>query len=131
MSGFYDMKTISVDVVSHVLTTFTHCSRCELLFDETEVGKKAIAEDLEHYPEDLKEDFVRLSDSIRDLFKLYRHRIRIRLIDAQSPMGIYKSIIHRIRQYPAFVIENKDVYSGWDRKVIEDLIDKHIRSDKA
>jgi hypothetical protein len=26
-----------------------------------------------------------------------------------------KSIVHRIHRYPAFIIEKKDVYSGWDR----------------
>jgi hypothetical protein len=50
-----------------------------------------------------------------------------RLSDAQSPRGIYKSLMHRLRQYPDFIIEEKDVYIGWDRGRIEEVVDKYVR----
>jgi hypothetical protein len=71
---------------------------------------------------------AKLSDWLVELYRLYRHRIRIRLIDTQSPLGFYKSLIHHIRRYPAFIIEQKDVYSGWDRNRIEELLDAHIKA---
>ena len=76
----------------------------------------------------LKEEILKLSEGLGELKKLYKHRIDIRLTDAQSPRGIYKSLRHRLRQYPAFIIEKKDVYIGWDRERIEEIVDKYLRT---
>ena len=122
------MKPITIEVVSHLLTTYTHCNRCELMFRESGLEREAANSDSQEYPPDLKEEFSKLSDWIRELSRLYRHRIRIRLIDAKSPLGIYKSLVHRIRKYPTFIIEKKDVYSGWDHQELECLVDLRIRA---
>ena len=121
------MKAISIEVVSNLLTTYSHCARCEVIFRESGLGKEANRGDIEDYPTELKEEILKLSDRIGELKQLYKHRIHIRLTDAQSPRGIYKSLIHRLRQYPAFIIEKKDVYIGWDRERIEELVDKYLR----
>ncbi|HUH64856.1 MAG TPA: hypothetical protein VLZ07_00355 [Syntrophales bacterium] len=120
------MKAISVEVVSNLLTTFGHCSRCDVIFRESGLGKEVNKGDIEDYPAELKDEMLRLSDSLGELKQLYKHRIRIRLTDALSPRGIYKSLIHRLRRYPAFIIERRDVYIGWDRKKIEELVDKYL-----
>ncbi|HET6460487.1 MAG TPA: hypothetical protein VFG29_06835 [Syntrophales bacterium] len=121
------MKTISVEVVSNFFTTYSHCTRCEAVFRESGLGKEANRGDIEDYPAELKEEIIKISDRIDELKRLYKHRIQIRLTDAQSPRGIYKSLIHRLRRYPAFIIEKKDVYIGWDRERIDELIDKYLR----
>ena len=122
------MRPIFIEVVSNVLTIFSHCSRCELIFKESGVAKRIKKEEIEGYPSEMKEEFLRLSEWISELCRLYRHRIRIRLIDAQSLLGIYKSLIHRFRKYPAFIIDKKDVYIGWDRQKLEDLLDEHLKA---
>ena len=120
------MKPISIEVVARVLTTYGHCVRCEPFFHESGVGKKSKIEDVNKYPPDLIEESSRLSELICELYKTYKHRIRVRLIDVQSPLGIYKSLIHRFREYPAFIVEKEDVYKGWDKQKLEEIIDKHI-----
>jgi hypothetical protein len=120
------MKAVSLEVVGNLLTTYSHCSRCEVVFRESGLGKEANKGDIEEYPEELKEEILRVSDRLGELKQLYKHRIAIRLTDAQSPRGIYKSLIHGLRQYPAFIIEGKDVYIGWDRERIEELVDKYL-----
>ena len=122
------MKPVTIEVVSHLLTTYTHCNRCELMFREAGLEREVTSRDSEEYPPDLKKEFSKLSDWICELSRLYRHRIRIRLIDAKSPLGIYKSLIHRFRIYPTFIIEKKDVYSGWDQQELESLLDLRIRA---
>ena len=122
------MRAISIEVVSNLLTTFSHCSRCEVIFRESGLGKEANRGDIDDYPAELKEEILKLSDRLGELKQLYKHRIHIRLTDAQSPRGIYKSLVHRLRQYPAFIIEKKDVYIGWDRERIEELVDKYVRA---
>ena len=122
------MKTVSIDVVSRVLTAFGHCVRCDPIFLESGVGRKSLGEDFDEYPPDLKEDSLKLSELLGDLYQLYKHRISIRLIDAQSPLGLYKALVYRFRTCPTFIVEKRDVCKGWDRRRLESLIDKHIRA---
>ena len=83
---------------------------------------------MEEYPPDLKEESTKLSDWIRELNRLYKHRLLIRLIDVQSPLGFYKSLRHRIRTYPTFIVEGKETYTGWDKNQLESLLDKYIKN---
>jgi hypothetical protein len=82
---------------------------------------------MSEYPSDLKEECVKLSHWIRELRHLYKHRLLIKLIDIQSPLGIYKALRHRIRTYPTFIVERKETYTGWDKNQLEGLLDKYIR----
>lgn len=67
---------------------------------------------MDEYPLDLKEEYVKLSGWIRELTQLYKHRLFIKLIDVQSPLGIYKSLRHWIRKYPTFIVEGQETYTG-------------------
>jgi hypothetical protein len=122
------MKPLTVEVVSNLITAFGGCSRCELIMDEAGVNTQARYQDMADYPAELREELAKLADWLSELCRLYRHRITIRLIDAKSPFGLYKSLLHRIRRYPTFIIEKKTVYSGWDRKRIEEMLDTHIQA---
>lgn len=122
------MKPLTVEVVSNLITGFGHCARCELLMNEAGMNTRARQQDLADYPAELREELAKLGDWLSELCRLYRHRISIRLIDAKSPLGLYKSLLHRIRCYPTFIIEKKEVYSGWDRERIEELLDTHMQA---
>ncbi len=122
------MKPITVEIVTRVLTTFGHCRHCEVLFDEVDLNEKFKKEDMSEYPPDLADEYLRLSDWIRELIQLYRHRLLIRVIDVQSLLGLYKSLRHWIRRYPTFIVEGKETYTGWDKRKLEELIDRHIKS---
>ena len=121
------MKPVYVEVVTNVLTVYSHCNSCRAIFDESGVEDEVKRDALEGYPKDLKEEFLQLSDWIRDLVRLYRHRIKVRIVDAKSMLGIYKSLRHRFRKYPAFIIDSKDVVAGWDREKLDHILDEHIR----
>ncbi|MCJ7782742.1 MAG: hypothetical protein MUP41_02345 [Desulfobacterales bacterium] len=69
----------------------------------------------DEYPPDLKEEHVKLCDWILELIRLYKHRLFIKLIDVQSPLGIYKSLRHWIRKYPIFIVEGQETYTDWDK----------------
>ena len=122
------MKPITLEIITRVMTTFDHCSHCEVIFDQADINRKFHQRDLNEYPQDLTEEFARLSDWIRELVHLYRHRLLVKLIDVQSLPGLYKSLRYRIRNYPTFIIEGKEVYTGWDKKQLENLLDKHIKT---
>ena len=121
------MKPICLEIVTQMITTFDHCSHCALIFDEADLGAKHRQKEVDEYPQDLKEDFLKLSDCIGELTRLYKHRLRITLIDAKSLVGLYKSLRFRIRTYPTFIVEGKEALPGWDRSRLEELLDKHIK----
>lgn len=120
------MKPVYVEVIAKVLTTFGQCKRCDLVCELAGLNKEIHNGQVNEYPQEFKDEFLRLSDWIRELTRLYKHRILIRVIDAQSPMGILKSLRHRLWNYPAFIVEGKDKYAGWDAERLEALIDRHL-----
>jgi hypothetical protein len=122
------MRPILLEIVSKVLTTFDHCRHCEIFFDQAGLNKKFNQNEMDEYPSDLKEEYVKLSDWIRELRRLYKHRLLIKFIDIQSPLGIYKTLRHRIRTYSTFIIEGKETYAGWDKNHLEDLLDRYIKT---
>ena len=79
---------------------------------------------MDEYPPDLKEEYLKLSDWIRELIRIYEDRLLIKLIDAQSILGFYKSLRHWVRKYPTFIVEGQETYTGWDKKRLESLLGK-------
>ncbi len=120
------MKPILLEIVTKVLTSWGECRRCTLIFDQAGLDQKFHHEEMGGYPPDLKEEVTTLSDWVRELKRLYKHRLLIKLIDVQSPLGIYKSLRYRIRTYPTFIVEGKETYAGWDKDQLERLLDKYV-----
>jgi hypothetical protein len=122
------MKPVLLEIVTEVFTFFGYCRRCKILFDQTGLEQTLHQKEMEDYPPDLKEESTKLSSWIRELNRLYKHRLLIRLIDVQSPLGFYKSLRYRIRTYPTFIVEGKETYTGWDKNQLESLLDKYIKN---
>jgi len=121
------MKPIFLEVITRTMTTYGHCRHCTVLFDESGLQKEFDKKALADYPEDLQEEVAQLSDWIRELNRLYKHRLVMRVIDAHSPVGMVKCLRHWIRKYPAFIINGRKAWIGWDKSKLEELIDKHIQ----
>lgn len=85
---------------------------------------------LGEYPAEMKESLSRLSDIIRQLSDIYGEQINISFINAQSFAGIYRSLVHRTRTYPAFIIEKTDVYAGLELTEIRRIIDTYLMQDE-
>ena len=122
------MKPIVLEIVTKMITTFTQCRRCKILYDQAGFDQKLHQKEMDEYPSDLKEEYTKLLDWIRELNRLYKHRLSIKLIDAPSPLGIYKSLRYRIRSYPTFIVEGKETYAGWDKSHLESLLDRYIKN---
>jgi hypothetical protein len=79
---------------------------------------------MDDYPLDSKEEYLKLCDWIRELTRLYKDSLLIKLIDAQSILGFYKSLRHWVRKYPAFIVEGKETYTGWDKTRLQSILVK-------
>jgi hypothetical protein len=71
-------------------------------------------QEINEYPEDVKAEFLRVSEWIRSARKRYGNRILIRLVDPQSVGGMWKVLRHRIRRYPTFFVDRAERIIGWE-----------------
>jgi hypothetical protein len=121
------MNPIHLEVVAPMLSTVEmSCRGCGSIFDYLGLRSKYRRTCANEYPDDWKEAADYLSKWIRDISSLYQHRIQIRVIDAQSPMGLWKQLRHRVFRFPAFIVDRRKTYIGWDYKELEALIDERI-----
>jgi hypothetical protein len=42
-------------------------------------------------------------------------------------LGLWKQIRYRLFRFPAFIVDRKSTYIGWDYQELETLIDERIR----
>lgn len=117
---------IQLVVIAPVLTDFRHCAHCEFIFNQTQVGQETHKQILNEYPEDLKEDFIRLSAWLSELAHRYLNSLQIKLVDSQSFEGFIQSVRYWVRRYPAFIISGSEKYVGWDKVSLDQALQKHI-----
>ncbi|MEW6668151.1 MAG: hypothetical protein AB1512_23315 [Thermodesulfobacteriota bacterium] len=103
------------------------CRGCDLVLRTAGLKGRNRKASLEEYPEDWRQTIEKLSTWIKELARLYRHRIFIRIIDAQSPLGLWKQVRHRVFKCPAFIVNRKRTYTGWDNQALEALIDEQLK----
>ena len=76
-------------------------------------------------PEDLKAEFHQLAEWVRTLPGKYGDRVRVRLVDAASIEGFFKSLFRGFWRYPAFAVEGRR-YVGSDFSEVEALISRAL-----
>ncbi len=103
------MRPVKVQVITYAPTVFFHCQHCELTFREMGLGERLRREEArEALPPDLRVEYQRVSEWVHDLVHRFGHRVRVKVIDAASIEGVWKSFRHRARRYPAVIVEPAD-----------------------
>lgn len=121
------MDAIMLEVIAPMLSTVEISSRgSDFIFGYVGLRGKYRDACTKEYPDEWKFAVGCLSEWIRDISYLYRHRVRIQVIDAQSPFGLWKQLRHRVFRFPAFIVDSKRTYIGWDSGELEALIDERI-----
>ena len=117
---------IYLEILSPVPTTYRQCQHCETLYDQSGIGAKVQQEILREYPAEMEAEYRQLSAWIAAISQQYGQQIMIRLIDLQSGLGLWKSLRYWVRQYPAFIVNGKTKYIGWDRHELDGILQKAI-----
>ncbi|MBI4494653.1 MAG: hypothetical protein HY690_17895 [Chloroflexi bacterium] len=96
---------VTVEVIAYAPTSFQHCTHCEVVWHELGVQQKVQREQLEAgIPEDLRQDFLRLSGWVHSLVERYGDQLVVRVVDVVSIEGVYKSLRYGARTYPAIIV---------------------------
>lgn len=121
-------KPLNIEVVAHVTGSMDHCSSCQVFIDGVGVGGQVKQEDLQSYPEDFIKDWQRVSDWVLELADKHPGQLLIRITDAQTVQGLWKSLTKGVRKYPTFIIEGEEKYHGWDHDQLEALIERRLQA---
>ncbi len=70
-------------------------------------------EELNEYPEEMKADYLRLSEWVRTVLRTHGQRVQIRMVDPQSLFGFWRVLRHRIRRFPTFFVGGERI-TGWE-----------------
>lgn len=95
------------------------------------LGQKVHREQLDTgLPEDLADQFHSLSRWASGLPGRYGPRLTVRLVDAASIEGFFKSLLRRLNRYPAFIVDGKK-YVGDDFSRVDALISEGLAAPRV
>jgi hypothetical protein len=102
-----------VEVIAYAPTAYYHCTHCEVAWREMGKSNRVQEEQLaSSLPEDLQREYLAVSDWVREMFRVHCDRLIVKVIDAASVEGVYKSLKYGTRRYPAVVINGKSRFMG-------------------
>lgn len=102
-----------VEVIAYAPTAYYHCTHCEVAWREMGVENRIHDEQTQSsLPADLVQDYQRISDWVRQIFRRHCDQVVVKIIDAASVEGLIKTVRYRVRHYPAVIIEGKSRFSG-------------------
>jgi hypothetical protein len=109
------MKPVTVTIIAYAPTTFYHCQHCELTFKNVGIGERLRRQEAaESLPEDLGQEFARVSDWVRSVVDRHGPRVHLNVVDAVSIEGVLTSLRHRVFRYPAAVVDGRAVRLSGD-----------------
>jgi hypothetical protein len=121
------MRPVRVQVITYAPTAFYHCQHCELTFSEMGVGERIHKEQArEALPDDLRHEYELVSGWIHDVIRRFGRSVRIRLVDAASIEGFWKSLRHGVRRYPAVIVEGAGKHVENDLEAAGLVIERFI-----
>ncbi len=122
------MRPVRIEVITYTPTFFYHCQHCELTFREMGVGEAVHREQARSaLPEDLTREYAAISAWLHELLERYGNRIHVRLVDAASLEGFWKSLRHGLKSYPAILIDGQDKHVGIDLLSLDSRIEERVR----
>ncbi|MGE5252303.1 MAG: hypothetical protein ACM3QS_19035 [Bacteroidota bacterium] len=106
-------KPLLVEIIAYAPTAFYHCTHCEVAWREMGADNRIHEEQLESsLPEDLIREYEAVSDWVREIFRVHCDRIVVKVIDAASIEGFYKSLKYRARRFPAVIVNGEARFLG-------------------
>lgn len=119
-------KALVVEVIAYAPSEYYHCTHCEVTWQTVGLGQKVHAEQRRTaLPGDLAQEYAELSNWARGMVDRFGGRVVIRVVDAASIEGFFKSLWGRVRRYPAFLVDGKR-YVGSDFSHVEALIAERL-----
>jgi len=119
-------RPLSVEVIAYVPSEYHHCQHCEVTWQVMGLGRMIHREQrASGLPADLAQEFESLSRWASRLSERFGPQVSVRLVDAASIEGFFKSLLRGLRRYPAFFVDGKR-YAGADFSRVDELISRAL-----
>jgi hypothetical protein len=106
-------EPLMVEIIAYAPTAFYHCTHCEVAWREMGATNRIHEEQMESsLPDDLMQEYQIVSDWVREMFRVHCDRIILKVIDAASMEGFYKSLKYNAHRYPAVIVNGKARFIG-------------------
>ena len=106
-------KSLLVEIIAYAPTAYYHCTHCEVAWREMGANNRIHEEQLESsLPEDLIKEYETVSNWVKEMFRVHCDAIILKVIDAASIEGFYKSLKYNARHYPAVIVNGKARFIG-------------------
>jgi len=113
MDVFGQPDPLLVEIIAHTPTAYYHCAHCEVAWQPSGIADQLHDDQLaSSLPPDLAAQYQVISDWVQDLFRRYSGRIVVKVVDAASPEGFFKSLRYGVRRYPAVVVDRQARFTG-------------------
>jgi len=121
------MGAVSVQVITYAPTIFRHCQHCEVAFEGVGLGERIHrAEARDALPDDLIAQYQAVSDWVHELLQRHDRGVDVSVIDAASIEGVWKSLRHGVRRYPAVIVDGDRRQIGDDFRAVDALIEERL-----
>src|SRR5919202_5793619 len=105
---------MQVEILAYAPTEFYHCQHCEVVWDQLGVGKPIHAEQREAgLPPELQAEYSAIAAWVEEAQARYGPNLHFNVVDAASVEGLFKSLRHRTRRFPAFILNGEERIVGF------------------
>jgi hypothetical protein len=121
------MQPLLEQVITYAPTAFFHCQHCELTFKQVGFGDRVhLEQSRSSLPDDLEDEFHRVAEWVTSLHERYGDRVRVKVIDAMSLEGVWRSLRYGARRYPFVVVDGRLKHTGTDFASLEPSIETSL-----
>jgi hypothetical protein len=126
------MQPVNVTVIAYAPTIFRHCQHCEVAFEGIGLGERIHRDEAKDaLPPDLIADFQRVSDWVHALLRRHGTGVAVTVVDAASIEGVWKSLRHRVRRYPAVIVDGRATADGAELDAADAVIEERLGASPA
>jgi glutaredoxin len=108
MSRIRGVEEVTVEIITLNPIMIGHCEHCEILMKGFGIDYKV--RQLEEYPKEVLELSAKITEFIRAISR--RFYARVIIIEALTPLGLYKMIRYRSGKLPVIVVNGRKISSG-------------------
>jgi hypothetical protein len=121
------MESLQIEILTYAPTEFFHCLHCEVVFQSVGLGQQVRREQrTSAFPPDLQAEYTALADWVGRVVARHGDRVRVRVVDAASLEGVYKSLRYRNRQFPVFVLGGEVWHGGRDYAALDQAVEQRL-----
>lgn len=106
-------EPLLVEIIAYAPTAFYHCTHCEVAWREMGATNRIHEEQTaSSLPTDLIREYQAVSDWVQKVFRIHCDRVVVKVIDAASLEGFYKTLKYNTHRYPAIIVDEHQRFAG-------------------